>query len=83
MSTANEWDSTVPEDDAELLAELRRHGMRPGIRPHVALSPQEAESSPEEAPAFFGSFRSGQPDLAKRSSEILQAEFPDAGTAGP
>ena len=39
MSTpgvADEWDFTVPRDD-ELLAELRRHGVRPGRRVHVAL----------------------------------------------
>jgi hypothetical protein len=40
MSTpgaADEWDFTVPSDDDELLAELRRHGVRPGRRVHVAL----------------------------------------------
>lgn len=79
MSTADEWDLTVPDDDAELLAELRRHGVRPGRRLHLALSDQADQSpSPEEAsgtPEFFGSF-SGAPDLAKRSGEILHAEFP-------
>jgi hypothetical protein len=29
----------------------------------------------EETPAFFGSVRSGQRDLAERSEEILRAEF--------
>jgi hypothetical protein len=28
------------------------------------------------APAFFGSVRHGQPDLAERSQEILRSEFP-------
>jgi hypothetical protein len=36
VSTADEWDLTVPEDAAELLAELRRHGVQPGQRLHVA-----------------------------------------------
>lgn len=76
MSTADEWDFTVPDDDAELLAELRRHGVRPGRRLHLALSdqgplPEKASGAPE----FFGSF-SGAPDLAERSGEILHAEFP-------
>jgi hypothetical protein len=35
MSSADGWDLTVPEDAAELLAELRRHGVRPGQRLHV------------------------------------------------
>ncbi len=30
--TTDEWDLTVPADEAELLAELRRHGVRPGQR---------------------------------------------------
>jgi hypothetical protein len=78
MSTADEWDFTVPDDDGELLAELRRHGVRPGLRLHVGLSARRDESPrADELPAFFASFRSGQPDLAERSSEILRAEFPD------
>jgi hypothetical protein len=36
MSTTDGWDLTVPEDAAELLAELRRHGIQPGQRLHVA-----------------------------------------------
>ena len=80
MSTAEEWDFTVP-DDAELLAELRRHGVRPGLRLHVELSGRRDNAHdtlhPDELPAFFGSFHSGQPDLAERSSEILRSEFPD------
>ena len=34
---ADEWDFTVPGDDGELLAELRRHGVAPGRRVHVVL----------------------------------------------
>lgn len=77
MSTADEWDFTVPDDDDELLAELRRHGVRPGRRLHLALSDQA--SSPKKkrtTPEFFGSF-SGAPDLAERTDEILHAEFPN------
>ena len=42
MSTADGWDLTVPEDDAELLAELRRHGVRPGQRLHVVQAVEES-----------------------------------------
>jgi hypothetical protein len=54
-------------------------GFRPGLRLHVEVQETEAPQMPkgkEEWPKFFGSFRSGQPDLAERSSEILRAEFP-------
>ena len=44
MSTADGWDLTVPEDDAELLAELRRHGVRPGQRLHVVPRSQSRTS---------------------------------------
>lgn len=76
MSTADEWDFTVPDDDAELLAELRRHGVHPGRRLHLALSDQgPVPGKGPGTPEFFGSF-SGAPDLAERTSDILQAEFP-------
>lgn len=34
---ADEWDFTVPVDEAELMAELRRHGVRPGHRVLVRI----------------------------------------------
>lgn len=34
---AGEWDLTVPVDEAELMAELRRHGVRPGHRVQVRI----------------------------------------------
>jgi hypothetical protein len=74
--TSAEWDMTVPADDAELLAEFRRHGVRPGSRLHVILS-DESEVSDSDQPAYFGSF-SGPSDLGERSEEILRAEFPPA-----
>ena len=74
---ASEWDLTVPGDDAELVAEFRRHGVRPGQRVHVAIVADEAEADQGDAlPSFFASFE-GPSDLAERSGEILRAEFPD------
>jgi hypothetical protein len=32
---ADEWDFVVPDNGDELVAELRRHGVRPGERLHV------------------------------------------------
>jgi hypothetical protein len=77
MSTADEWDFTVPDDDAELLAELPRHGLRPGVGQHLVASEQRSafDRSPTEQPAFFGSL-SAASDLGERTREILQAEFP-------
>lgn len=67
---------TVPADDAELLAEFHRHGVRPGNRLHVVVS-EQSSASEEQQPAYFGSF-SGPADLAERSEDLLRAEFPPA-----
>jgi hypothetical protein len=75
--TSAEWDMTVPDDEAELLAEFRRHGVRPGARLHVIVS-GESTANQQELPAYFGSF-TGPSDLGQRSEEILRAEFPSAG----
>ncbi len=77
---ADEWDVVVPADGDELLAELRRHGVRPGQRVHlraVAGADVDAAQETEPLPDFIGSFNSGRPDLAERSDEILGAHFPD------
>lgn len=76
-SRAEVWELVVPVDDAELAAEFRRHGIKPGQRVHVAAIRADAEDGREELPAFFASF-DGPSDLAERSGEILRAEFPDA-----
>lgn len=75
MTSGQEWDLTVPADEVELLAALRRHGVRPGQRVHVVVSDDEETPDSEQPPAFFASF-SGPVDLAERSREILDAEFP-------
>lgn len=72
--TSAEWDMTVPADDAELVAEFRKHGVRPGSRLHVIVS-DDTTAATEELPAYFGSF-TGPADLAERSEEILRDEFP-------
>ena len=83
MSSADGWDLTVPEDAAELLAELRRHGVRPGQRLHVVRADEEPEpSSGEDAPRpprakldFIGSVHGGPADLSIRTDEYLQRGF--------
>ncbi|MGH3727411.1 MAG: hypothetical protein ACRDTU_01510 [Micromonosporaceae bacterium] len=74
---AREWDLVVPEDDERLLAELRGHGARTGQRVHLSVVPAFDSQGSEELPEFFGSFDSGRPDRAERSSEILRTEFPN------
>jgi len=80
MSSADGWDLTVPEDDAELLAELRRHGVRPGQRLHVvATHPEpviatgEASREPRENRrlSFAGSIQA-EPDLSEKTDEYLK-----------
>ena len=46
--TADEWDLTVPADEAELLAELRRHGVRPGQRVHMRVIHQQPGAPAEQ-----------------------------------
>lgn len=67
---------TVPADDAALLAEFRRRGVRPGSRLHVVVR-DEVTAAEEERPAYFGSF-TGPADLGQRSEDILRTEFPSA-----
>ena len=78
-SSADGWDLTVPEDAAELHAELRRHGVRPGQRLHVVRADEEPEPSGEDAALptranldFIGSVHGGPADLSIRTDEYLQ-----------
>jgi hypothetical protein len=76
MSSAQEWELTVPDDGEQLMAELRKHGVTPGQRLHVAVNGHAAAADGEPPmPNFFSSF-DGAPDLAERSDEILASEFP-------
>lgn len=83
MSTSGvgECDLVVPDSDAELLAELRRHGVRPGQRLHLRAVPDtdEAHADAERDEvwdAFIGSAGAGgDPDLSARAKDILRAEM--------
>ncbi len=83
MSSADGWDLTVPEDAAELLAELRRHGVRPGQRLHVVQAADAPTELPDSAPApperreldFIGSVHGGPDDLSIRTEEYLRRGF--------
>ena len=83
MSSADGWDLTVPEDAAELLAELRRHGVQPGQRLHVVRAAETPTELPDGAAApperreldFIGSVHGGPDDLSIRTEEHLRRGF--------
>ncbi|MGI8459081.1 MAG: hypothetical protein ACR2LI_13345 [Propionibacteriaceae bacterium] len=84
MSTADGWDLTVPEDEAALVAELRRHGVVPGQRLHIEQAPPEAgqalgngdpRKSQRRRLDFIGSIDGGPTDLSERTDEYLQRGF--------
>ena len=77
---SDEWDLVVPESDAELLAELRRHGVRPGQRLHLrAVPPHDADLmaragvSPKHPP-----FRGSEGALAGSVRIPTMEDFEDA-----
>lgn len=79
MTTAtNGWDLTVPDDADELYAELRRHGVTPGQRVHIALqvTPRQDPGKPKPATqarrlGFTGALKDAEPDLSARTDEYL------------
>lgn len=78
MSTADGWDFTVPDDEAELLAELRRHGVWPGKRfrlihtPEPTRDSQPAPEQPRRAElSFIGSVTGGPADMARNADAYL------------
>src|SRR3954451_5756170 len=89
MSAAHGWDLTVPEDAAELLAELRRHGVQPGQRLHVLRASDELSqqsSDPTERPVtrtldFIGSVHGGPADLSTRTGDYLRRGFGREGSS--
>jgi hypothetical protein len=85
MSTADGWDLTVPEDEAELLAELRRHGVVAGKRYRLVETPEVDtdhghgnDGSPAEAPRRnlrFAGMISAEPDLSENFDHYLAQSY--------
>lgn len=78
MSTsgAGEWDLVVPDDGAELLAELRRHGVRPGQRLHLRAVADDQRVPDPLWDAFLGTGGdSGDPELSVKAKEIARTEM--------
>jgi hypothetical protein len=79
-SGAGEWDLVVPDDGAELLAEFRRHGVRPGQRLHLRAVPDADESRDADRDEFWDAFigsagPGGDPDLSANAKDILGTEM--------
>jgi protein involved in polysaccharide export with SLBB domain len=68
--TVDEWDMAVPQGDAELLAELRRHGVRPGRRLRVQVVEEQPAST--TAQVFRGSL-AGFPEPSWEGFERAEA----------
>jgi hypothetical protein len=76
------WDLVVPAEGESLMAELRRHGVRPGQRVVLRLvrdEDDEAEAirSAEEFDRNLAGFlfHSGDPTLARRARQIARTEM--------
>ncbi len=81
MITADGWDLTVPEDVAELAAELRRHGVTPGQRLHIVQDPDlsaEPVAKKQRKLSFIASCDGGPSDVSKRTDDYLQGGFGQA-----
>jgi hypothetical protein len=50
--TVEEWDVVVPDDGAELLAQLRRLGVRPGQRVHIRTTGAGLEGASDRVEAL-------------------------------
>jgi hypothetical protein len=57
INAVDEWELVVPGDDAELVAEFRRHGVKPGQRVHVAVVDHNgSEVAGEQLKSLFASY---------------------------
>lgn len=71
MSTAETWDLRVPEDAADLAAELRRHGVRPGE--HVWVVATQRLTDDAELRRFRNALAHiGSPERVSELTEQLQ-----------
>lgn len=70
QGATSEWELTIPADEAELLAELRRHGVRPGQRVHLRVV-QERSGTPADD-TFCGSL-AGFPEPSWEDFEHARA----------
>ena len=78
MSSADGWDFIVPDDEAELLAQLRRHGVVPGARFRLIHTPPPTDddrTAPEqprhEELSFIASVKGAPRDMARNTDAYL------------
>src|SRR3954447_1393586 len=77
MSSADGWDLTVPEDAAELLAELRRHGVKPGQRLHVVVCELTAPGVPSDK---VGTTTNGERSDERAAETSQRRDMPSIGS---
>lgn len=73
VSTAESWDVVVPEDAAELLAELRRHGVRPGTRLWVVEPSDDVQGDPDEWHRTVSALLTAVAVISSASGEVAEA----------
>jgi hypothetical protein len=73
MSTAEGWDFTVPDDEAELLDQLRRHGVVPGKRFTLL---EQSEPRLRRRLRFAGMI-AAEPDLSENFDRYLAQSYGD------
>lgn len=76
----DEWDLVVPENATELLAELRRHGVKPGQRLHLWAVPDALSglSHRLSIPGKHPPFRSTEGMLAHLGPAPSMVDFEEA-----
>jgi hypothetical protein len=91
VSATDSWDLVVPEDDAQLGAEIRRHiaHLKPGQRIRVTIAGEASRTAgsavagkavagdevDEADLPFIGSVSGGPRDLASRTDDYLSQGF--------
>src|SRR4051794_7647049 len=73
MSTAETWDLVVPEDDAELVAAFRRHGVQPGRRLWVLETADDQTVDSDELRRALVSAHVAAEALASVNSHVAEA----------
>ena len=73
MSAAESWDLVVPEDAAELLAQFRRHGVRPGTRLWVVEPSDDVPGDPDEWHRTVSALLTAVAVISSATGEVAEA----------
>jgi hypothetical protein len=73
VNTAESWDLVVPEDAAELLAQFRRHGVRPGTRLWVVEPSGDVPGDPDEWHRTVSALLTAVAVISSATGEVAEA----------